>query len=144
MARKLRLDAVVQLREQEEKKALEALGAAVQATVRAADALRLAQERATRDERRKGPVESWQLQEIAHERALQEVKACAARLEKARQDEKQARAKQLEAYQRAEVVRRVAAARRLELDRDEARAENKAMDEQAAIRHERKEETGEG
>ncbi len=135
MARKLRLDAVVTLREREEQKAREALGLAVQATTAAQEALAAAEARARHDGRGRGPVEQWLVEEAARERALLEVKACRERLEAARKAETDARAKQVEAYQRAEVVRRVATARRAELDAADAKAENKAMDEFASVKH---------
>ena len=136
MARKLRLDAVVTLREREEEQAREALGAAVRATAAAEATLAEAQQRARRDGRGAAPVEAWAMEEAAHERALQDVKNAALRLETARTTEHKARESQVEAYRRAEVVRRVAAARRRELDEADARAENKAMDEFASIKHE--------
>lgn len=136
MARKLRLDTVVRLREREEEQAREALGAAVRATAAAEAALAEATQRARRDGRGAAPVEAWALEEAAHERALQDVKRCTARLDAARAAERQAREAQVEAYRRAEVVRRVAEARRRELNEAELRAENKAMDEFASLRHE--------
>ncbi len=138
MALRHRLDVVVNLREREEQRALELLGEAVRLTAARVDALRAAEVRARRDGRSPGPVEQWMLDEAAHRKALEEVKGCAELLARAREAESVARAKHLEAYKQAEVIRRLAETRKREILEAAEKREAKALDEIASQRHHRK------
>ena len=138
MALRHRLDVVVNLRERAEKQALEALGEAVKATVACQAVLRAAEARARLDGRKPGRVELWVLDEAAQQRALQEVRHYAELLARAREFEAAARAKHLQAYKQAEVIRRLAETRKKEILEAAEKREAKALDEIASQRHHRK------
>ncbi len=128
-----RLDAVVTVREQGEEKALRQVveaEARVKLAVERAEALARA---ATVDHRRAGDASTWELTEAAHVRALGEARRAQKEVEQAQQQVAKVRLVYTTAHRQAEVVRRVAEARRDELRKDAQRTEDKQLDEVASL-----------
>lgn len=128
-----RLDTVVRLREREEEKAAQAVAKAESAVRVAADRRDEARARQMRDLRARQDVAHWETSELAHHRALVDEKKAEKELEQARRSAGQVRATYTSVHQRAEVVRRVSDARRLEAVREENRVEAKQLDEVASL-----------
>jgi len=131
MTPRTRLDKVVQVRERKEDGALSALVEARAATELAADRLSRAKEVAQADRRAKGPVELWQVDELARRRALQGVKAAEQDLLRAREGELIARDGYLEARKAREVVGRIQERRRAEIVADLEKRDQRGTDEVA-------------
>ncbi|GEJ59185.1 hypothetical protein [Anaeromyxobacter diazotrophicus] len=129
-----RVDKVVELRERAEDHALAGLARA-QATVTSASArLARAVEVTRRDGRAGGPVELWQVDELVHRRALQDVRAAEAALREARQREAQARDGYAAARQGTKIVQRVQERRRAEIRGEREKRERREVDELATLR----------
>jgi len=128
-----RLDAVVQVRERAEEKALlKVVEAENQAKValERAEALRLA---ALKDQRKPGDAATWELAESAHVRALADARRAQKEAERVQAEVSKVRVVYTSAHQQAEVVRRVAETRRDEQRREAERTEDKALDEVASL-----------
>jgi flagellar protein FliJ len=128
-----RLDAVVTVRERSEEKALRQV---VEAEARAktaaekAEALRAA---TLVDHRRTADAATWELLETAHVRAISDARRAQKDAEQAQAQVGQVRLVYTAAHQQAEVVRRVADARREEAQKEIDRAEDKQLDEVASL-----------
>jgi hypothetical protein len=133
MARKTRLDVVVQLRERAEERATVTMAAAVRERYAADESLRASKERSRRDERRRGQAAEWQLSEAAHVRSLAEVRSAEETARLKAQLERAARAAHETAHKRAEAVRRAAAAKFADLVHNEESAERRSLDELATL-----------
>lgn len=128
-----RLDAVVQVRERDEEKALRQV---VDAEHRARLALERAEallSAAQADQRRAGDAATWEMTEAAHARALSDARRAQKDAERVQAEVAKVRVVYTSAHQRAEVVRRVADARRDEHRKDLERTEDKALDEVASL-----------
>lgn len=134
MAPPTRVDKVVELRERAEDEALAGLARAQARVTSARERLDEAQAGTRRDGRAVGPVELWQLDELVHRRALQEVRAAEAALCDASRGEATARDGYTAARQEAQVVRRVQERRRAEILADAGRRERREVDEIATLR----------
>lgn len=128
-----RLDSVVKVKETIEDRAGQALARAetivTDARAKADDARRLA----SQDFRVRADVSAWEVTELAHHRAVAEARKAQRELEVAQRSAAQARDQYVSAHKAAEVVRRVADHRREEVARELNRAEDKALDEAAAL-----------
>ncbi|HTT69762.1 MAG TPA: hypothetical protein VMG32_00960 [Anaeromyxobacteraceae bacterium] len=131
MTPRTRLDKVVQVRERKEDGALSALAEARAATELAAGRLSRAREVAKADRRAKGPVELWQVDELARRRALQGVKAAEQDLLRAKEGELAARDGYVEARKAREVVGRIQERRRAEIVADLEKRDQRGTDEVA-------------
>ncbi len=134
---KLRLDAVVKLRERDEDRARRELADAQRQAADADRALHDANALARLDERGRGSAAEWQIAEAAHWRGIVEQRQAegAARAAGERLGRSQAHYSGVRA--RAEVVRRVVAGRRHEIVRQAAVAEQKTLDSLALVLHRR-------
>ncbi len=134
MTPRTRLDRVVQLREKVEEEALAKLARAQasvgKAQVRLEDAVRVTRV----DARRAGPVELWQLDELARRRALQAVRNAEADVISASRHENTARDGYATAHQGKEIVERVQGRRRAEILDELALRERRTADEVATLR----------
>jgi flagellar export protein FliJ len=128
-----RLDVVVKLRERDEEQALERVAEAQRKVVAAWEKVRVLEAQMEREDRIACDAESWALVDAAHARALLEARKAKREAERMQADAEKVRQLYAEAYQRAEVVRRLAETRRQEMKRDIARNEDKAMDEAASM-----------
>jgi flagellar export protein FliJ len=128
-----RLDVVVKVKERAEEKAGLELARAETAVRTAKDKLELASERAAQDHRGRGDVSQWELSEAAHHRALLDKSKAQKELESTQKAAVVVRAHYVGAHRAAEVVRRVADARREEISRELTRAEDKQLDEAASL-----------
>lgn len=124
-----RLDPLVRLREREEERARLELARAIEATRLAREALEEARRAALRNEFAPGPAYEWEMRELAHRRALEEVERAKAALLEALEAEEAARRACEEAHKRLEAVRRVAEARKAEARAEAERQERKLLDE---------------
>jgi flagellar biosynthesis chaperone FliJ len=137
MGFKTRLDRLVRLRERAEESGKVALGRARQATLQAAALLERARERTLVDDRRASIAARWQDSEVARARALALVRVAESSLRDAQDRERETRLDYEKAHREAEVVRRVAQARRDTMEREADRAERKLLDELAGLQFER-------
>jgi flagellar export protein FliJ len=129
-----RLDTVVRVKERDEDRAAQAVAHA-EVQVRLTQVrLDEARERALADFRARHDVAHWETQELAQHRALAEQRKAERELVQARQRAGEARGVYTQAHRSAEVVRRVADARREEARRAENRLESKQLDEVASQR----------
>lgn len=133
MSKKTRLETVFRLRETEEDRARLALADAQRNVAAAHDALAAAQARACVDERTRDSAAHWTLVETAHIRALQEARQAERAVKSAFDGLSQSREQYLGAHTRTEALRKAIDSRRAEMERAEAQAERKTMDEIALI-----------
>lgn len=132
-----RLDKVVQLRERAEDHALAGLARARAAVDTARGRLADAMQAAQRDGRRTGPVELWQVDELARRRALQTVRSAENELRKAAEGETTARDGYVAARQDKEIVSRVRERRRTDLLLEIERRERRDADQAATLKFNR-------
>jgi hypothetical protein len=133
MSEPTRLDVVVRLRERSEELAQVSLAQATRAFVDAEAWLAQARAKAAADARGPASACEWLIAEEAHHRALCEVRAARADLERARSGREQARAACVEAHQNTEVVRRAQGRKRDEQRLAEGRAARKHDDSLALL-----------
>jgi flagellar biosynthesis chaperone FliJ len=128
-----RLDVVVAVREREEDTAkrdvAEAEALAKAATQKAA----LAKQTALKDHRVRADVSTWEVNELAHHRALADARKAERDAEASQKHVEQVRVKLTSAHQRAEAVRRAADGRRTEIIRELDKAETKELDDVASM-----------
>jgi len=129
-----RVDKVVELRERAEDHALAGLARAQATVTSARERLAQAIEATRRDGRSGGPVELWQLDELVHRRALQDVRAAETVLREAAKGEAVARDGYTAARKGAKVVQRVQERRRAEIASEHERRERRDLDEIATLR----------
>jgi flagellar export protein FliJ len=129
MRPKTRLDPVIKLEEQKEERRLHEMAAARRQVKSARDALAHAQEAARKDQRRLASAVDWQLAEVAHTRALQDVRTAEHEVKAASEAAGLSRDRYAEAHARAEALRRVAAARVDEIVTARDKAEHRELDE---------------
>lgn len=128
-----RLDVVVKVKERAEEKAGLALAKAETAVRSAQDRLEVAKARTTHDGRARADVSQWAVQELAHHRALLDANKAKQEVDQLKKAAETSRAHFVTANRAAEVVRRVADARRDELTKEAARNEDKQLDEAASM-----------
>jgi flagellar export protein FliJ len=130
-----RLDVVVKLRERDEEKARLALAESERAAKAAAEAARRAAEQTRKDHRGSGTAALWEMQEVAHGRALHDAAEAAKAAGLADQHLVKTRSQYSSAYKRAETIRRVAETRRSELIAEIEGRERKELDELGVLLH---------
>lgn len=128
-----RLDAVVQVRERAEEKALRQVVEAETQAKAAHERAEALKKIAQQDQRQPGDAATWELAETAHVRALSDARKAQKEAERVAAEVSKVRVVYTSAHQRAEVVRRVAETRRDEQRRDVERVEEKALDEVASL-----------
>jgi flagellar export protein FliJ len=134
---KLRLDAVVKLRERDEDQAQRDLAVAQRQAHDAQEQLREAARRARHDGRGKGSAAHWDLVDHAHARALHDERQAERAAEVATEKVGASRVQYLGLRARAEAVRRVVEVRRAEIVEAAESAERKVLDELATLLHDR-------
>jgi len=134
MMPRTRLDKLVQLREREEGDAAVDLARAQHSLHQARERLEQAVEAARTDGRASGRAALWELEEAAHRRALQRVRAAQGEVSTAAVKREDASLSFREARQDAETVRRVAERKRTELVLELSRRERRRLDEVATLR----------
>lgn len=132
--RPVRLDGVVRVKELSEERARKQLALAQNSARQAKAEAEQAHQRMLQESRGPGKSEFWEMAESATERARAEHKKALERVEQAESAVDKARAEHLVARTKAEAVRRVAEARRSELDLEFERKETRRLDEVASIR----------
>lgn len=110
-----------------------ALADAQRNVVAATDALSAAKARAAADDRRSASAAHWTLIESAHTRALQDARQAERAVQAASDGLTKTRAHYIGARTKTEALRKAIESRRAELQRVEAQAERKTMDEIAMI-----------
>jgi flagellar biosynthesis chaperone FliJ len=131
---KTRLDRLVQVRARREDAALENLARAQVSLGRATQRLAGVRQEARSDGRGPGSAQLWVTEEIAHVRALQDVRAAERDVAQALTREQQARLGYGSAHRDAEVARRAQDKKRTEIKQDSAKREVRALDEIATLR----------
>ncbi len=134
MMPRTRLDRLVQLREREEDDAAVDLARAQHTLHQAHERLEQAVEAARADGRAPGRAALWELEENAHRRALQLVRAAEGEVTTAAVKREDASSSYREARQDAETVRRVADRKRAEILLEMGRRERRTLDEVATQR----------
>ncbi len=134
MEPKTRLDRLVQVRERGEDTALERLARAQSSLGRATERLAGRRQVAQADGRGRGTVELWVVEEVAHVRALQDVRSAEGELAKALQGEQAARVGYTTAYRTAEAARRIQEKKRAEAREERDRRERGVLEELATTR----------
>ncbi len=137
MTPRTRLDKVVQIRERAEEHALAGLARARAAGDAARGHLADAVETARRDGRRTGPVELWQVDELARRRALQAVRSAQSELRRAAEGEAKARDGYMAARQDKDIVARVRERRLADLVLENEKRERRDADEAATLKFNR-------
>jgi flagellar export protein FliJ len=132
------LDVVVKLRERAEDAALVRLGAAQRDAATAERALREAEGRSRRDERRRAAAGDWLLADSAQAAALRDVRAAETAVKVTIDALAESRGRFVEARGRAEALRRLSQLRADEEARAVDERERKQLDETAILRHARK------
>ncbi|HVP68870.1 MAG TPA: hypothetical protein VMT17_16585 [Anaeromyxobacteraceae bacterium] len=129
MILKTRLDKLVQVRERSEDRALSNLAKAREVLGRAQESLSRAAALASADHRATSHAAHWEVEEAAHVRALQVLRAARTDVTQAAAGEALARAGYVEARKAAESARRVADRKRAEMLRGLAKADARRLDE---------------
>ncbi len=134
MASRTKVDRLAWLRERSEDAALGLLARARSELDQARERRARAVEGARHDGRVPGRAELWELEEAAHRRALQAVRAAERDAQRAQRDEVAAVGRYAAAHRAAESVRRLQARRREELALELRRRERRSLDELATTR----------
>jgi flagellar export protein FliJ len=134
MVPKTRLDRVVQVRERTEDSALENLARAQSSLGRAAARLAGLRQEAQSDGRAAMPADLWLLEESAHARALQALRAAEKELAASMRKEQIARAGYVAAFRSAEAMRRAQEKKRGEISEEWERVDRRVEDEFATSR----------
>lgn len=136
MVPKTRLDKIVQLRERSEDGALQNLARAQSSLGRAAARLAGMRQEAQSDGRGAAmPADLWMLEESAHARALQALRAAERELASAMRKEQIARAGYVAAFRSAEAMRKAQEKKREEISDEWDRRDRRAEDELATLRY---------
>jgi flagellar export protein FliJ len=125
----VRLDAVVRLRERDEAKARQDLAQAQRQASAAEKAAAEAQVAARQDNRQRGSAAQWEMAEAAHAQTLREAVRAERAAQAASQQLHSSRQGYHRAYRRAESLRRLADARRVEVIAEAEAGERKQLDE---------------
>lgn len=134
MAPKTRLDRIVQLRERSEDHALENLAVARSSLARTAERLAGLRQDARSDGRARGACELWVVEECAHVRTLQALRAAERELALAVKREQAARQGFTSAHRSLRVVQLAQEKKRTEILGERERREERALDEAATLR----------
>jgi flagellar biosynthesis chaperone FliJ len=135
---KIRLDPVVKLEEQREEASLRAMADASRKLTSAEQFLADTRARADTDDRRLASAWNWQLAELAHTRALCDVRSAEQALRAADQESSVTRSRYAVVHSKAEALRRVAAVRVGEIVQARESAERREFDDMAILRHARR------
>jgi len=134
MRPRTRLDPVIKLEEKTEQRRLLEMAEAGRMVSSAREALSDAQEAARTDHRRTSTALDWQMAELAHTRALHQVRSAEHAVKSATEAAGTSRARYAEAHSRAEALRRVAEARVGEILAERQKADSREMDELGLLR----------
>ena len=134
MRPRTRLDPVIKLEERTEQRRLLELAEAGRNVSSAREALTDAQIAATTDHRRTSTALDWQLAELAHTRALHEVRSAEHAVQSATEAVGASRALYAKAHSKAEALRRVSDARAGEIIAQRQKADSREMDELGLLR----------
>jgi hypothetical protein len=129
MRPKTRLDSVIKLEEENEGRKLRDMAAAGRQARSAEDALTGARAAARADHRHSSTATDWLVAEIAHTRALQDVRAAETAMTSATKAEGASRDAYTQAHAKAEALRRVAQARVDEILAARQKTESRELDE---------------
>lgn len=125
---------MVKLEEQREELQRRELAEASRRRLTAEEVVARARGLARSDERRQAAAADWQLAELAHLRALSELRVAEQALSSAAAESEASRARYTAAYSRAESLRRLAATRAADILQERDKAERKELDELAILR----------
>ncbi len=134
MVPKTRLDRLVLLRERKEEHALENLAVARSSLARTAERLAGLRQDARSDGRARGACELWVVEECAHVRTLQALRAAERELALAVKREQAARHGFTTAHRNLVVVRKAQEKKQTEILEEHERREERALDEAATLR----------
>jgi hypothetical protein len=129
MRPKTRLDSVIKLEEENEERRLREMAAAGRQVKSAEAALTGARDAAATDHRRASSATDWMVAEIAHTRALLDVRSAENAVKSATAAEGASRHAYTQAHSKAEALRRVAQARVDEILTTREKAESKELDD---------------
>jgi flagellar export protein FliJ len=131
---KTRLDAVVKIRERDEDTARIQLSEDQRRQLAAVKALDEAKARARHDARTSGRAMDWELADRAHQRALLDARLAEHAVSAASEKVASSRQNYVGAYAKAEAMRRLVETRRADIQKEEAKADEKRLDEMATLR----------
>ncbi|HET6150518.1 MAG TPA: hypothetical protein VFH68_23465 [Polyangia bacterium] len=129
MRPKTRLDSVIKIEEEKEERRLLEMAAAGRQVKSAEAALTGAREAARTDHRRSASATDWLVAEIAHTRALLDVRSAEHAVTSATAAEGESRNAYTQAHSKAEALRRAAQARVDEILTARQKAESKELDD---------------
>jgi len=129
MRPKTRLDSVIKLEEEKEERKLREMAAAGRKVKSAEQALSGARAAAQTDHRRAASATDWMVADLAHTRALNEVRSAENAVKSATTAEGASRQAYTQAHSKAEALRRAAQARVDEILSEREKAESKELDE---------------
>jgi flagellar export protein FliJ len=129
MRPKTRLDSVIKLEEEKEGRRLQEMAAAGRQVKSAEAALTGAREAARTDHRRAASATDWLVAEMAHTRALLDIRSAENAVKSAAVTEGATRNAYTQAHSKAEALRRVAQARVEEILTSREKAESKELDD---------------
>jgi flagellar biosynthesis chaperone FliJ len=129
MRPRTRLDPVIKIEEKNEERKLHEMAAANRKVKSAEEALLGARDAARTDHRRSATATDWLLAEIAHTRALSDVRNAERAVKSATVEEGASRVAYTAAHSKAEALRRVAQARVDEILTARAKAESRELDD---------------
>lgn len=129
MRPKTRLDSVIKIEEEKEERRLREMAAANRQVKSAEAALTGAREAARTDHRRAASATDWLVAEMAHTRALLDVRSAENAVKSATAAEGASRNAYTQAHSKAEALRRVAQTRVDEIISTLQKAESKELDE---------------
>lgn len=129
-----RLDKLVKVRERSEESALENLARAQSSLGRALDRLAGLRTSASEDARSAGSAQLWCIEEAAHGRAVQALRAAERDLASARRSERSARLAYESAYRHAEAARRIREKKQAEVVEERERRDQRATDDLTTMR----------
>jgi flagellar export protein FliJ len=139
-----RLDPVVKLQEQNEELRRRELAEAGRKVKSAEEQLAESRARAHADQRRPASASDWQLAELAHGRALLDVRTAEQAVQSAAEESSASRDRYVAARSKAEAVRRVAALRVGEILAGREATERRELDELGIMRAARSRSQGAG
>jgi flagellar biosynthesis chaperone FliJ len=129
MRPRTRLDPVIKIEEKNEERKLHEMAAANRKVKSAEEALLGARDAARTDHRRSATATDWLLAEIAHTRALSDVRNAERAMKSATAEEGATRAAYTVAHSKAEALRRVAQTRVDEILSAREKAESRELDD---------------
>lgn len=128
-----RLDPLLQVRARAEEQARRALSDTIEARKKAESEVDIAVERVFNDTRTASAVDSWMMADLAHARALMDLAQAQDELKEKQKHENIAQQVHKVAQQQLKAIDRAVQTRREDIEKEQARAEQKSFDDTALM-----------